>query len=208
MSKFRPPLRKQADNLLDSLEETDQSSIESPQTSQEVLSCGFLPPRSQKKMFQPPLLESIQSPGQEIINRILRVESVNLDKPLPVSTQKFELAPFNPPNTSHEESSDNPDSSKSIRRKHYNYQLGNKLQDNGVSKLAKYRTVQPTTVSSNKTENISKFKVFEFPLSQGKDDDKPKPEVRRRGSSLVQVLAIHILTDMFVITAVCQCRCL
>jgi len=194
MSTFRPPLRKQADNLFDSLDEEDQNIIEGSQTSQEVLSCGFLPPRPQKKTFQPPLRESVQSPGQEFINCILHGEDDSLDEARPLPPPKFELAPYNPPNISHENSSDNPDSSKIIRRKQYNYQLGNRARDKGVSKLAKFQTAVPPHVAGKKTldssrqmtEDVCKFKVFEFPLSQGKDD-RPKPETRRRNSTLVRV---------------------
>jgi len=190
MSRFRPPLRKKAD-LVDSLQE-DQNSSESPQASQEVLSCGFLPPRPQKKTFQPPLRESILSPGQEFINHILQGEDDSSDEVRPGPPQKFELAPYNPPNTSHENSSDIPDLSKIIRRKQYNYQLGNRVRDKGANKLAKFQTAVP--VAGKKTlegsrhmaEDVSKFKVFEFPLSQDKGG-KIKLESRRRESSLVQV---------------------
>ncbi|XP_065901961.1 uncharacterized protein [Dysidea avara] len=197
MSTFRPPLRKQAENLFDSLEEGDQSSVVSPRPSQEVLSCGFLPPRPQKKTFQPPLREPIQSPGQEFINRILHGEDDRFEEAHPLSPQQFELAPYNPPNTSHENNSDDPDTSKIIRRKQYNYHLGNRVRDKGVNKLAKFQTTVSTTgkktLGSNRQtdENVSKFKVFEFPLSQGKDD-KPKLETKRCESSLVQCVSADI----------------
>ena len=201
MSSFRPPLRikRKVENDENSL--TDELCCSeghaSTQNSQEVLSCGFLPPKQRKRApFQPPLRDLV-SPGQGYINRILHEEESRHKEDVSSSclASNFELAPLSH-NNSNQSISDDSNMLKNVmpKKHHYYYHVGNrKIEQPGkTTDHKKATTVNMPTASTICIDgnDESRYKIFEFQLSQAtKKDNNPKYETSK---PLVQV--IHICT--------------
>jgi len=203
MNSFRPPLRKRtAENdensaVDDSLCSEGNTSI---QDSQEILSCGFLPPKQRKRTpFQPPLRD-LASPGQNYINRILHEGEENAIKertPSNTLISSFQLAPLNSIN---QDDNDDHTTVKSIPRKHhYYYHIGSRRIEQPRTSLSHKK---PAMTAGNKQtvstshhaadENESRFKIFEFQLSQDvKKANKTSCKPRKNENTVGQVVAMH-----------------
>lgn len=193
---FEPPLRKRtAENDENSL--TDELCCSeghaSTQNSQEVLSCGFLPAKQRKRApFQPPLRDLV-SPGQGYINHILHEEESRPKEGMTSSslTLNFELAPLNHTN---QIISDDSTVTKVIvpKKHHYYYHVGNRKIEELVKaidhKKATATNIPTASAISMDENNKSRFRIFEFQLSQATEkDDKPKCEASKPVKPLVQV---------------------
>ena len=192
MSSFRPPLRKRTvenseNSLTNELCCSEQHA--SAQNSQEVLSCGFLPPKQPKRTpFQPPLRDLVSpvTPGQNYIDRILHEgENRNRNSPTALS---FELAPLCY-NNSIEDNNDDSTAMKNttVPKKHqYYFHIGNRKMEQPVKKPLAAVTNIPTTATVCTEGNESRFKIFEFQVSQATEkDEKPKQETTK---PLIQVI--------------------
>ena len=199
MSSFCPPLRKRTvENDENSL--TDELCCSeghaSTQNSQEMLSCGFLPPKQRRRtLFQPPLRDLV-SPGQGYINRILHEEESRLKEGVTSSclASNFELAPLSRNNSNQSISNDSTILKNVMPKKHhYYYHIGNRKIEQPVKASDHKRATtanMPTASAICIDENESRFKIFEFQLSQATEkDDKPKCEPSK---PFVQVIRIFV----------------
>lgn len=196
MTSFCPPLRKRLsvekdeendENLTtDELEGSLQFSEgqASAQNSQEVLSCGFLPPKQRKRTpFRPPLRDLV-SPGQSYISRILHEDNNEHGRVTPSGlTSSFQLAPLD-----NVDSKDNEECTMfNAPKKHrYYYHIGNKRIEQPVKTIAQKKPAETTNTSSkrstsalNMDKNESRLKIFEFQLSQATKSDKPSCETSK-----------------------------
>lgn len=223
MSSFCPPLRKRpttehstehdkgnGENLIADEFEGDLRSSEgqaseqaSTQNSQEVLSCGFLPPKQRKRTpFRPPLRDV--SPAQSYISRILSEDGVE-DRGVTPSglTSSFQLAPLN--NVDNKENEECTLLNEPKKHRYY-YHIGNRRIEQPVKNLAQKRPAEVTTSTSKLSastlcvdKNESRLKIFEFQLSQAARNDKPacetsfKPYVR----PLTQLQRHNISVDIY-----------
>lgn len=206
MSVFRPPLRKRTvendENFLAD-ESCCSESHASTQNSQELLSCGFLPPKQRKRTpFRPPLRD-LASPGQGYINRILHEEEAREEGT--GMTSKFELAPLNDSNQLQKDiNNDDCDTLTSVSRKHinYHYYVGNRkiehllIRTTGDKNSSTTIGSKPAASTFRNDTNESRFKVFEFQPSQDVGEAKAKSETLKNEKSLAQV------------SCVCLCICL
>lgn len=221
MSSFRPPLRKRAavkrdDNSTDELGCSESHA--SAQSSQEVLSCGFLPPKQPKRTpFRPPLRDLV-SPGVEYINRILHEpdeeeeedgekdeedgreyeeyeegEENGVSERVTSSGLNFELAPLH--NINNQDDKDaHTLKSATLKRRHYYYHVGNRKIEQLVKSVEHRNSAMNTgcepTASASCTDE--RFKIFEFQPSQDVKNDKPNQEKCINKQPLVEVVVIWI----------------
>ena len=187
MSSFRPPLLKRTVENSENSQTDELCCSElhaSAQNSQEVLSCGFLPPKQPKRTpFQPPLRELVSpvTPGQNYIDRILHEGENN-------TASSFELAPFCHSNNV-QDNNDDSVAMKNVtapKKHHYYFHIGSKKVEQPIKKPLVVVTNKPTTTTICTDENQSRFKIFEFQVSQATEkDEKPKRETTK---PLVQVI--------------------
>ena len=197
MSSFCPPLRKSQND-----EENDENLITeelegelqfsegqaSAQNSQEVLSCGFLPPKQHKRTpFRPPLRDFV-SPGQSYISRILHEDDKEHGGTTPSGlTTNFQLASLENVDSKENEECTLLNEPKKHR---YYYHIGNRRIEQPVKTIAQKKPAEMTTTSSKPStstlsvdKNESRLKIFEFQLSQATKSDKPtcqtsKPQIK------------------------------
>ena len=199
---FRPPFeppfirKRTAENEENSL--TDDIELvccseghASTQNSQEVLSCGFLPAKQRKRTsFQPPLRDLV-SPGQGYINRILHEEESRPKEGTTPSclASNFELAPLS---HSNQIISNDSTTVKNVKKHHYYYHVGNRKIEQPVKAIDhKKATIATASAISMDENDKSRFRIFEFQLSQATEkDDKPKCEGSKPLKPLVQVIWI------------------
>lgn len=195
MCSFRPPLRKRTVENDESVLTDELCCSEehgSEQNSQEVLSCGFLPPKQRKaSTFRPPLRDLV-SPAQNYINRILHEEQVDVNGIKEGMTwssvaASFELAPLN--NARNQENiNDHPTLNTAAKKHQYYYHIGKRKIEQPVvhKKPIEATGKKPTVPAISSDNNESRFKVFEFQLSQV-TEKKTKCEATKREKSLSQV---------------------
>lgn len=216
MSSFRPPLRKRTveNSLTDEL--CCSEDHVSTQNSQEVLSCGFLPPKQLKRTpFRPPLRDLV-SPGQSYITCILHEEEEER-RGITSSglTSNFELAPLSKSNNQDINNEGNTTLKSVPKKHHYYYHIGNrKIEQPAVKTVLHNRPVEatgnkPTTFSAE--QNESRFKIFEFQLSQATEKSKPTSEIsseitKPNEKSLAQV-SKYICICMCVVQCVTPAPC-
>lgn len=227
MSSFCPPLRKRptaehsteydkgnGENLIADEFEGDLRSSEgqaseqaSTQNSQEVLSCGFLPPKQRKRTpFRPPLRDV--SPAQSYISRILSEDGVEDIGVTPSGlTSSFQLAPLN--NVDNKENEECTLLSEPKKHRYY-YHIGNRRIEQPVKSLAQKRPAEVTTSTSKLSastlfvdKNESRLKIFEFQLSQTAKNDKPacetsfKPYVKPLTQVILNVNILFCVQGVF-----------
>ena len=195
MCSFRPPLRKRnAENDENSNEYDDLCCSEDASTrdSQEVLSCGFLPPKQRKRAaFQPPLRDLV-SPGQSYINQILHEDKNGVHSSGTVS--RFELAPLSEATDQHDNSDSSTTSRYIPKKHHYFYHVGNKKIEQPVKPVSNKGPVEGTSKinasASCMDKNEPRFKIFEFQLSQVTEKEERPCEKPKKEKPLTQVYSV------------------